>query len=295
MHLVLSKLCPSIDIKDLKLPRRSCANYMRMAEMPTLSSIHKATSLVQTDQGHLNSDGTTLNMKKLIGFFISGTVLGVQEVSDGTSETMIKELDKQLTELRNIAKELEIPNANSINWTLIVSSTSDGASTQTKLNRLLQELRARDHEQFGPENASLKVIVSNKCGMHLGVNIRKAQNAGITEYEKEQNIDDEQHLENMEDTEQSTPNQKREHVAIDTFVHSFCKLLGQHGTPEYGQGNTFTDYVNYQLTEAKLHGNNNRVNYLQNVLNTTLQRQVGSRYFVTAYNSVRIFFYIQQL
>ena len=37
--------------------------------------------------------------------------------------------------------------------------------------------------------------------MHLGVNIRKAQNAGINEYEKEQNIDDEQHLENMEDTE----------------------------------------------------------------------------------------------
>ena len=106
-----------------------------------------------------------------------------------------------------------------------MSSTSDGASTQTKLNRLLQELRVRDHEQFGPENASLKVIVSNKCGMHLGVNIRKAQNAGINEYVKEQNIDDEQLLENMEDTEQSTPN---EHVAIDTFVHSFCKLLGQH-------------------------------------------------------------------
>ena len=32
------------------------------------------------------------------------------------------------------------------------------------------------------------------------------------------------------------------------------------------------------------------VTYLQNVLNTTIQRQVGSRYFVTAYNSVRIFF-----
>ena len=123
--------------------------------------------------------------------------MGVQEVSDGTSETMIKGLDKQVTQLRNIAKELEIPNANSINWSLIVSSTSDGASTQTKLKRLLQELRARDQEQFGPENASLKVIVTNKCGMHLGVNIRKALNAVINEYEKEQNIVDEQHLENM--------------------------------------------------------------------------------------------------
>ena len=52
-------------------------------------------------------------------------------------------------------------------------------------------------------------------------------------------------------------------------------------------GRDFRDYVNYQLTEDKLHENNDR---LQNVLNTTLQRQVGSRYFVTAYNSVRIFF-----
>ncbi len=51
--------------------------------------------------------------------------MGVQEVSDGSAETMIIELDKQLAKLRNTANELNIPNANAINWTLIVSSTSE--------------------------------------------------------------------------------------------------------------------------------------------------------------------------
>lgn len=85
----------------------------------------------------------------------NGTVLGVQEVSDGTAETMLKELDRQLTHLRKMATELQIPNANNINWTLIVSSTSDGAATQKKINRLLQDLKTRDEEQFGPANNAI--------------------------------------------------------------------------------------------------------------------------------------------
>ena len=129
-------------------------------------------------------NGTTFNMRKLIGSSKSGTVLGAQEVSDGRAETMLQELDKQLSKLRQTANELQIPNANSINWTLILSSTSDGAATQTKFNRLLQELRNRDENQFGPENSELKEIVTNKCGMHLGVNLRKAQNSGIQDYER---------------------------------------------------------------------------------------------------------------
>lgn len=114
IRTVLSKLSPMLDISSLKLPKRSCANYMRMAEMPTISDVHKVTNLTNTKKGHINSDGTTLNMKKLIGSSVNGTVLGVQEVSDGTSETMINELDRQLAHLRDTANELHIPNANSI-------------------------------------------------------------------------------------------------------------------------------------------------------------------------------------
>lgn len=68
---VLGKLCPSINIASLKLPGKSCANYMRMGEMPTVSDVHKATSLTELNQGHFNSDGTTLNMHKLVASSIS--------------------------------------------------------------------------------------------------------------------------------------------------------------------------------------------------------------------------------
>ena len=119
IRMVLSKLCSSLDVESLKLPKKSCANYMRMAEMPTVSDVHKAT------------------ITKLIGSSINGTVLGIQEVSDGTADTMIAELDRQLTKLRETAMELNIHNANSINWTLMASSTSDGAATQTKFTKLL--------------------------------------------------------------------------------------------------------------------------------------------------------------
>ena len=154
---------------------------MRMAEMPTVNDIHKASCLADAKLGHMNTDGTTLNLRKLIGSSVSGIVMGVQEVTDGTSETMIREVDRQLTRLRQIANDLDLPNADTINWTLIVSSSSDGAATQTKFNNL--DLRGHDEKTFGPADASLKEVITNKCGMHLGVNLRKAQNAVIHEYE----------------------------------------------------------------------------------------------------------------
>ena len=205
----------------------------------------------------------------------------VQEVSDGTADTMLKELDRQLAHLRKMANEVKIPNANNINWTLIVSSTSDGASTQSKFNKLLQEYKNRDEEQFGPANKDITQIIENKCGMHLGVNLRKAQNAGIQEYDKaftastSNEAEDHFALAQQDSGDQVTQNQKREYVGIDTFVHAFCKLLGQVGTPEYGQGISFRDFVSSEIKKSQ---DPNRTQYLEDVLKTNLERQVGSRY-----------------
>ena len=74
--------------------------------MPTISDVHKTECLANTDLGHINSNGTTLQLRKLIGSYVSGIVMGVQEDSDGTSETMITEIDRQLTRLRLLANEL---------------------------------------------------------------------------------------------------------------------------------------------------------------------------------------------
>lgn len=91
----------------------------------------------------------------------------------------------------------------------------------------------------------------------------------------------------QQDTSDQTTSEKREYVAIDTLVHSFCKLLG---TPEYGQGVSFRDFIAGEFDKATYIGDASRSDYLQNVLKTNLARQVGSRYFVTAYNAARIYF-----
>ena len=43
---------------------------------------------------------------------------------------------------------LGLPNANSINWTLVKSWTSDSASTQKCLNKLIHVKRHSDEERF---------------------------------------------------------------------------------------------------------------------------------------------------
>ena len=95
-------------------------------------------------------------------------------------------------------------------------------------------------------------------GMHLGVNLRKAQNVVIHEYERESINPVGNELDSTEENEQLTTNQRREYIPTDNFVHGFCKLLGQHGTPEYGQGNSLRDYIIHELAKSKLNGNNDR-------------------------------------
>jgi len=70
----------------------------------------------------------------------------VNEVPNGTAESIINNIDKEFERLRNIAIKLGISNANDINWTLVRSSTSDGASTQKKFNSLIETHKRRCHQ-----------------------------------------------------------------------------------------------------------------------------------------------------
>ena len=57
-------------------------------------------------------------------------VVSVNELADGTAQSIINDVSKELQKLQETAYALNIPNANQINWTLFTSSTSDCASTQ---------------------------------------------------------------------------------------------------------------------------------------------------------------------
>ena len=68
----------------------------------------------------------------------------------------------------------------------------------------------------------------------------------------------------------------KEYDPTNTLIHEFCKLFGRYGTPEYGCGGlAFPDFLAIKSEEQTK-------NYYQLCLNVVLDRQVGSRYFVSA-------------
>ena len=139
---VLKCFLPSVNVNVINLPMERNAGYMRSSELQTITKAHKAVALCKdTEEGqqfHLNTDGTTLAQRKL-GVAINGMAIAVNEFVDGTADTFI-DVSKELKKLRDVAHALDIPNADSINWTLFSSSSFNSASSQKPFNRLIDEL-----------------------------------------------------------------------------------------------------------------------------------------------------------
>ena len=96
--------------------------------------------------------------------------ISVNELPDGTATSVVNDISKELKILREAAHALGMPSANNINWTLLVSSTSDSASTQERFNKLIQECREKDEREFGPATSKTVDLVENFCSMHRGIN-----------------------------------------------------------------------------------------------------------------------------
>ena len=131
---------------------KSCAGYMCKDELRTISNAHKATILsecVTENKGlTMNTDGTTQGQRKLGALAINNTVISVNELSDGSADKVVADISNELERLHNIAHVLKLPYANTINWTMIVSSTSDSASTQKRLNKLIKEHKEADEKSL---------------------------------------------------------------------------------------------------------------------------------------------------
>ena len=272
---VLKCFLPSVNVNVINLPKERCAGYMRSSELQTITMAHKAVALCKdTEEGrqlHLNTDGTTLAQRKLEGVAINGMAIAVNEVVDGTADTLIEDVSKELKKLRDVAHALDIPNADSINWTLFSSSSSDSASSQKRFNRLIEELRVLDEERFGQSSTEALDVVENFCAMHLGCNLRKAFLSGIN------------------DSNDETENSHREYCCVDVVVHEFCKVFSQHGVPEYGSGClAFPDFLVFKSHDDDL--SEEESVYYHAARKVTLCRQVGNRYFVSASNAMKILF-----
>ena len=72
---VLKSFLPNLNVENLQLPKGRCAGYMRSDELTTVSLAHKASVINEkASKGilHLNTDGTTLQQRKLRGIAIEG-------------------------------------------------------------------------------------------------------------------------------------------------------------------------------------------------------------------------------
>ena len=106
IQAVLKCFMPSLDLHTIKLPSEGCASYMRRQELTTISMVHKATKITEEAQSgtlHLNSDGTTISQKKLQGVAMNGMIVSVNEVPDGTADSIINDISKELQKVREIA------------------------------------------------------------------------------------------------------------------------------------------------------------------------------------------------
>lgn len=249
---------------------------MRKDELTTISTAHKVSVLFkQINAGqnlHINTDGTTKQQRKLNSAAVNGIVISVNEVPDGTAETIFNDINSELEKLRNAVKDLGLPNHMSINWSMFASATSDSASTQAKFNKLIEMHKEEDDKKFGQCTGGMELI-TNFCAMHLGANLRKSFISGIHK---------------LSESDKGNADREREHNQTDNFIHEFTKLFGQHGVPEYCVGVLqLRDYIQLQLEQEK---DPEKISYYQECESITFERQVGSRYFVSAVNAGKILF-----
>ena len=262
---VVRSFCPHMDTDVLQLPKSRLAAHMRSSELPTVSKAHQATVLSESDEYQLFSDGTTLNQRKVEAVIINDLVLGVEGVASGSAKASLDELELTLNKIKTIGREIGIPNTDKIGFRRIKSTMSDSASTQKALNKMIVEKARSEFSEDGGDPE----IVHGYFGMHLGVNLRAAAIKGIDSYKVSNHLTTES--------------------GVDNVVHATCKLLGHVGTsPEYGLGVVaFPEFIKSKLDSD---ATEKEYMYLKQAENTKFDRQVGSRYFVTAHNAARIFF-----
>ena len=147
---VLKYMVPAADVGSLQLPSKSCTDYMRRDELPTVSRAHKKTASI-----------------------MNGMVLGVYDVANGSADATLQAMRSEMEVIRTIAEELG-SSISGLTFDKVTSSTSDRAATQGKLNKLIQK-----EKESGD-------IVENLCSMHLGTNLRVAQVAGTQAHDEAQ-------------------------------------------------------------------------------------------------------------
>ena len=105
---------------------------------------------------------------------------------------------------------------------MLASSTSDSASAQKRLNKLIEQQKEADYKLFGSATKKGFSIIENFCAMHLGTNLRKAFLDGIRSL-----------------YDQNCESGQRDYHTVDVAVHEFCKVFGEAWCSRIWKWNTY--------------------------------------------------------
>ena len=105
---VLHHLLLKLDASKICLPQHHCARYMRREELATLNSVHKAVNLTEKGEKmmHINSDGTTLQQRKVGATAVNGLVLSVNKLPNGSAEAIAETYLKNWISLEELQRHL---------------------------------------------------------------------------------------------------------------------------------------------------------------------------------------------
>ena len=95
-----------MNVGELRLPQKTCANYTRKEELKIISATRKA-HIICSDASkgkgiYLNTDGPTKQQKKLGGVVANDMVLSVNELPDGEAISAIEDISREFEKLVRI-------------------------------------------------------------------------------------------------------------------------------------------------------------------------------------------------
>eukprot|EP00033_Pygsuia_biforma_P005171 GCRY01005684.1.p1 GENE.GCRY01005684.1~~GCRY01005684.1.p1 ORF type:complete len:822 (+),score=111.24 GCRY01005684.1:1042-3507(+) len=251
-HLVSKAFLRFFGLEESVAPSRSFFQRVSQTILPYLADFHLALQLSSVTHYHINEDGTTLNQHKLIASALNGLILGVDEISDGSSGTVSSALLEKVKYLDQLREKVSLDGE--ITPAKFASMMSDGHSVEdackkeyvgAKLKALFSEQELEHMSEEQKRNAGH--FISMKCLLHMDVNVCEK---GVEALDIACQL-------------QSDGINK----GVSGFIRGATKLLGPHGAPEYGLG------VNYRE---------------ENVDSVALKKGVGNRFNVLGYNATII-------
>lgn len=254
---VMSNVLQLAGVTPTKLPSKSTVSNMNIQRL-AVAQQQLAEEVAPKENLTLMSDEMSKLGKKMEAFVAADSegrpyVLGLRDILTKSGQDVLdcfKEILKDIDQATHRVDETDSPSMSELLLSHIVATMSDRASTQTKLNELLEAYRAevlphviRDFENLDEVSKQLNTRLLNFfCGLHLLVHLAEAAESALCEAEKAHFDPD---LPPCSDPSFRKPAQ----AGTTRLVYTFCKMFARGADEKNGCHGRFVAYIEPFLKE----------------------------------------------